>query len=289
MNPNEAGRSLSPTQVVRYRADNFLAPLDALTPAEARRYRDCFEAYEAQQGGAPLEPWQLRKLHVREPWAAELIRHPRVLDAVAEIIGPDLSVFNSTFFIKEAGSEQVTAWHQDATYFGLRPHAHVSAWIALTDAPQAAGCMQFVAASSSLGQLRHATGALAASVNHGGQAITEDFDESRSVAAPLRAGQFSLHHTLVIHRSAANTCSDRRIGYGVSYIPTHVRHTGSYSMAATLVRGTDGYGHFETETDPRDHDADSNARHHAEAYRRYRQGYDEQIVRHASAPPEGTP
>ncbi len=273
--------ALTNAQIARYRDDNFLTPLDALRPDEARRYLDCFQTYETQQDAGPLQSWQLRKLHVREPWAAELIRDPRILDVVAAIIGPNILVFNSTFFIKESASEQVTAWHQDATYFGLLPHEHVSAWIALSDAPQAAGCMEFVSASSSLGQLRHAPQAVATSVNHGGQKIIEPFDRQRVVAAPLQAGQFSLHHTLVIHRSGANECNYRRVGFGISYIPTHVRHRGFQPMAATLVRGSDTFEHFELEPDPREHDASANARHHVEAYQRYRRGYDEQMAEHA--------
>ena len=43
-------------------------------------------------------------------------------------IGPDILIFNATFFIKEPGTGQVTAWHQDATYFGMQPYDHVTAW-----------------------------------------------------------------------------------------------------------------------------------------------------------------
>ena len=280
---HRAFTALSAEEIARYQRDNFVAPLECLSTAEARAYRDHFEAYEKAQSVQPLQPSQLRKLHVREPWAAELIRHPRIIAAVEALIGPDLLVFNSTFFIKEPGGEQLTAWHQDATYFGLQPHQHVSAWIALSDAPEAAGCMQFVASSSSLGQLRHASQAVAGSVNHGGQAIIEKFERAGVVAAPLQAGQFSLHHTLVVHSSGANTCKHRRIGCGISYIPTHVRHTGTVAMTATLVHGRDSHQHFQMEPDPRDHDAETNARNHAQAYRKYRQGYDEQVALHNAA------
>lgn len=274
------GRFLSQKQIESYRRDNFLSPIHALTTDEVQRYLRGFESYEEKLGGGPLRAWQLRKLHVRETWAAELIRHPRVLNAVEDLIGPDILVFNATFFIKEARGVQVTAWHQDATYFGLQPHLHVSAWIALTDAPESAGCMRFVPGSSAQGQLYHDSESVADSVNHGQQYIAETFDDSASCCAPLHAGQFSLHHTLVIHSSAPNTTDVRRIGFGVSYIPAGVVHGGTQPMGATLVRGTDESGNFDLEPDPRQFDLATNASNHARAYASYRRGYDEQIIKH---------
>jgi len=271
---------LTEEQVEQYQRENFLSPFDAMTAAEASRYRECLEDYEQRQGNSPLEPWQYRKVHVREPWAAELVRIPQVLDAVEDLIGPDILIFNATFFIKEPGTGQVTAWHQDATYFGMQPYDHVTAWIALSDVSEVAGCMDFVAGSSAFGQLFHAPQTVAGSVNHGSQAIAEPFDDDAAVSAPLKPGQFSFHHTLVVHSSPPNRSNDRRIGCGISYIPAHVRHVGSYRMGASHARGEDRYGHFAIEPDPREHGPSANKQHHEAAYRRYREGYDEQIIAH---------
>ena len=271
---------LSNSQAERFCRENFLAPLDALTTDEVNHYRGRLETYEVEQGGAPLEAWQYRKLHVREPWAAQLVRHPKVLDAIEDLIGPDILVFNSTFFIKEARAAQITAWHQDATYFGLQPYEHVSAWIALSEASEQAGCMRFVVGSSGFGQLHHAARKVVGSVNHGGQAIVETFDQSKVATAPLRAGQFSVHHTLAVHSSEPNQSDDRRIGIAVSCIPTHVQHVGNFKMGATLVRGVDRFHHFTLEPDPRAAAAADNVENHRAAYRRYREGYEEQIAAH---------
>jgi len=274
------GIALSSQQVENYRRDNFLSPVDALTSDEVQFYRQSFATYEREAGGAPLKPWQLRKLHVREAWAAELVRHPHVLDAVQDIIGPDILVFNATFFIKDAGSAQLTAWHQDATYFGLSPHLHVSAWIALSDASEAAGCMRFIPGSAEQGQLYHATQNLTESVNHGQHYIPQVLDDGASRCAPLQVGQFSLHHTLIVHSSAPNATGERRIGFGVSYIPAEVRHRGSQPIGATLVRGGAADSGFQLESDPRDFDAEVNAENHRTAYASYRRAYDEQIADH---------
>jgi len=57
-----------------------------------------------------------------------LVRNPRIVDAVEDLIGPDLPVYTITFFIKEAGALTFAAWHQDATYFGVQPHQHVAGY-----------------------------------------------------------------------------------------------------------------------------------------------------------------
>src|SRR6185312_9877898 len=90
------------------------------------------------------------------PWVDQLVRHPRILDVIEDVLGPDLLVFTATFFIKETGTETFAAWHQDATYFGLTPHEHVTAWVALYDATEEAGCMEVVSSKGAPAQLHHA-------------------------------------------------------------------------------------------------------------------------------------
>ncbi len=57
---------------------------------------------------------------------------------------------------------------------------------------------------------------------------------------PVKAGQFSLHHTHLVHNSRPNRSHDRRIGLGISYIPTSARCTvAARGVSAMLVRGED--------------------------------------------------
>ena len=70
----------------------------------------------------------------------------------------------------------------------------------------------------------------------------------------LAAGEFSLHHERTAHGSGPNRAQDRRIGFAFFYIPTHVRSLIGRRQA-TLVRGADTYGHWDTDNLPR-HDLD---------------------------------
>src|SRR5690606_7959942 len=157
----------------------------------------------------------------------------------------DILVYTSTFFIKEAGSPTFAEWHQDATYFGLTPHEHVTAWVALSEASAEAGCMEVLSAQGAPRQMHHAAARLANSINGAGQAIVEPLPENERAVMELKAGQSSLHHTLCAHRSAPNRSSHRRVGFGISYIPAHVKPVGPYRMQALLVRGQDKWNNFD--------------------------------------------
>ena len=87
---------------------------------------------------------------------------------------------------------------------------------------------------------------------------------------PVRAGQFSLHHTLLAHNSRPNQSDDRRIGLGISYIPTHVRCSSSTRLTAMLVRGTDAHGHFDDEPRPAVDFGAAERAFHAESVARFR-------------------
>ena len=129
---------------------------------------------------------------------------PEVLDAVEDLIGPDIRLFHLTVWPKDAGSGAYVSWHQDATYFALEPACHVTAWVALTDAPVEAGCMEVVPGSHKLGQLPHAEMQDPENLLSRGQTLAVDLDRTKTAFMPVKAGQFSLHHTHLVHNSRPN-------------------------------------------------------------------------------------
>jgi hypothetical protein len=275
---------LSREQVERYHHDGYLYPFPALSAAELAECNAGLARYEDWLGGPVNQAdrrWRSAS-YVVLPWVDALTRHSRILDVVEDLIGPDILVYTATWFIKEAESPTFAAWHQDATYFGLDPHEHVTAWVALSDAGAEAGCMEVVSSAGRPRQLRHAALGLKDSINGGGQAIVARFFEGGGEMMALEAGSFSLHHTLCRHRSAPNRAAHRRVGLGISYIPAHCRVTGSVRMCARLVRGRDTGGNFDLIPPPEGELHPAAIARHAEVYRRYRDNYAEQIVAHES-------
>ena len=274
--------TLTPQQVESYHHNGFLFPIPALTPAEIATCLAGLDRLETELGSPVAEAdinWRSHA-YAHSPWFNALIRHPRILDAVEAVIGPNILVWTSTFFIKEPGSPTFAAWHQDGTYFGLDPHEQVCAWVALTDASEQAGCMEMLSSRGAPRQMRHAALGLANSINRAGQTVTEPLDDASPVAMALPAGSFSLHHELAVHRSAPNNASHRRVGIGLNYMPTHVRVDGPVRLHAMLVRGKDTYGHFDLIDPPLAERDGAALAVHQRVSDRYRENYREQVKRH---------
>jgi non-heme Fe2+,alpha-ketoglutarate-dependent halogenase len=242
-------KRLDAEAVARYRRDGFYFPLPVLSHAEARTYRNHLEAHE-RATGAPLAGNLRHKVHLLFTWANELARHPAVLDAVEDVIGPDILCWSTSFFIKEARSTSFVSWHQDATYWGLSTSDVITAWIALSDVPPASGPMKFWPGSHLRNQLEHRDTFDQDNLLSRGQEIAVDVPAGQGVEVPLSAGEMSLHHVLLAHASGPNMSDDRRIGLAIRYIPPHVSQL-KVRDSAMLVRGRDTHGNFDPEPAPR--------------------------------------
>ena len=276
------GKKLSEAEISRFARDGFLFPVEAFPREQAARWRGALEGFEATSGqgfgkGHNFKP------HLLFTWVDEIVRHRAVLDAVEDLIGPDIRLFHLTVWPKSPGDGAFVSWHQDATYFALEPALHVTAWVALSDAPVEAGCVEAVPGSHRWGQLRHGETDAPDNLLSRGQTIAQEIDARGSVFMPLAAGQMSLHHTHLVHRSGPNRSTDRRIGLGISYIPAQVRCRSSRRLSAMLVRGTDRYGHFDEETRPRVDYGERERTFHAEAVARFREMNREEAQRYMAA------
>ncbi len=242
-------KKLTSEQIAGYERDGFICPVDAFSAEQAHAWRDKLEAFERAEGQKMTRGHNF-KPHLLFPWVDEIVHSTEVLDAVEDLIGPDIRLFHLTVWPKDAGSGAYVSWHQDATYFALEPACHVTAWVALTDAPVEAGCMEVVPGSHKLGQLRHAEAQDTENLLSRGQTLAVDLERSRTAFMPVKSGQFSLHHTHLVHNSRPNRSSHRRIGLGISYIPTSARCISPTRVTAMLVRGQDRYGNFDDERRP---------------------------------------
>ncbi len=278
-------KALTEEQFASWKRDGFLSPFPLLDQDELRACNEGVARFEAWLGG-PINgdvSYKWRSMpYLILPWATRLAQHPRVLDHVEDLIGPDILIVTSTFFIKEPNSPTIAAWHQDSTYYGLEPKEEVCVWIALSEASEAAGCMDALSFRGEPRQLRHASRIVENSVNRGAQVIVEPFDDADPVPMPLPAGSFSMHHGLCPHRSGPNSSGNRRIGLGLNFSPTYVRPSGTVRHAAMLVRGEDRYGYFDL-VEPPASELDTEAiATHERAMALYRDAYIEEERKHAS-------
>lgn len=242
-------KMLTAAEVEAYNTKGYHLPVDVLSHDEVTACRGQLEVYETKTGG-PIKGEMRHKSHLLFPWINELMRHPRVLDAVEDILGPNLLVWSTSFFIKEPRDPGFVSWHQDATYWGLSSPDVCTAWIALSPANKVSGCMKFVAGTHKA-QVQHADTFHKDNLLTRGQEIAVEVDETKAVYAELKPGQASLHHVLLFHGSAPNQSDDRRIGLAIRYVPTCVRQAVGANDSATLVRGVDAHQNFATEPRPK--------------------------------------
>jgi ectoine hydroxylase-related dioxygenase (phytanoyl-CoA dioxygenase family) len=253
-------KALSDAALRQYQEHGYYAPLRVLSPAEAAALRSRLEAFEA--GAGPLAGKLRHKSHLLFTWLNELVRHPRILDAVEDVIGPDILCWGSSFFIKEPCNPGFVSWHQDSTYWGLDPADVITAWVAFTDSSAANGAMRVIPGSHTMDQVPHRDTFRPENLLSRGQEIMVDVDASQAAMLELSAGEMSLHHVRLIHGSDPNPSGDRRIGFAIRYIPTYVRQVAGSHDSATLVRGVDRFGHFVAEQRPDADMSESAVAHH---------------------------
>ena len=244
------GKALTEHQLGEYQERGFLFPLPVLSEPETATLRRSLEELEAREGGR-LPANLNRKPHLLLTRLNELIRDPRILDPVEDILGLNILCWGSGFFIKNAHDPARVTWHQDSTYWGLSKPDVVTAWIAFTPSTHANGCMRVVPGTHTLQQLPHHDTFAPDNLLSRGQEIAVAVDESKAVDVELAPGQMSLHHVLLVHGSEPNGSTLRRIGFAIRYLPTYVKQVASSADSATLVRGSDDYGYFLHEPVPR--------------------------------------
>ncbi len=240
---------LEQAQLDAYWHDGFLFPLRVFSKQEALLYRHELERMEVGflNAGLPRPLLQYKRVnaHCVMPFAARLAMHPAILDAVEGILGMDILIWSAEFLIKEPHSEQVVSMHQDLTYWGFGDTSdQVTAWVALSPATVASGCMEFVRGSHQNPILPHADTFSETNLLSRGQEVVVDVEAADRTPVPLQPGEMSLHHGLTIHGSGPNRSSDRRIGFAIRYINPNVQQRVAERDYAMLARGVDRSGHF---------------------------------------------
>ncbi|MGE0373427.1 MAG: phytanoyl-CoA dioxygenase family protein [Gammaproteobacteria bacterium] len=252
--------TLTAEQVEQYHRHGYVCPVPVMTSAEALQLRKQLEAVEARQGGK-LEPGQRSRAFLLFRWLDDLIRDPRVLDPVEQLIGPDILCWSTIFWIKDSGSKSFVGWHQDNTYWGLSSRNVITAWFAISDASVDAGCMKVMPGTHQGETLKHEDTYHQDNMLTRGQVIP-GLDESRAVYMPLRAGEMSLHNYCLAHGSGPNISPDRRIGVSMHFMPPGTKQVVGAWDCAALVRGEDRFGNFALAPKPvKDFDPEAVAFH----------------------------
>lgn len=258
---------LTQESIERFEKDGYISPVRVISEAQANACRQKLEAYEKSSGG-PITGKYRFKLHLLFQWADELVRNEKILDAVEDLLGPNILCWNTNLFVKEAGDSKFVAWHQDSPYQGMSESEGAAAWVALAPSTVENGALRVIPGSHLLGDVTHTETDDERNMLMRHQEVTVDVNEADAKHLVLKPGEMSMHHTRIFHASAPNASDDRRIGLSIRYIPTHIRQVAGFHDTVALVRGVDEYGHYGHEPrPPADFDPEMLAIH-----RRYAEG-----------------
>ena len=209
-------RVLDESQLEQWRSTGAVWPVDLLTSGEAAGLRARYEALDESTEGGAQSRYRI-KAHLPFPWLWDVIRRPRLIDAIGDLLGPDFVCWGSSFFAKKAHDPSFISWHQDSTYYGARPPGIGDRLDRLHRRDQRGGLHED-RRGSHLGPeiLVHDEIPDPDNMLVRGQTV-RDVDESLAVEMPLAAGQMSIHHNKTIHSSEPNRADWPRIGFAVHF------------------------------------------------------------------------
>ncbi len=167
---------------------------------------------------------RVHMLHRRLELHERYMLHPRVLDVLEVIIGPDVLALQTMLFLKPPGKPG-QGWHQDNYYIPTHPDTLCGAWICIDDCDETNGAMWFAKGSGHepvyppCPQDGYGFGEkLVSDIAHvkGVSNVDEELNMLSKVAAkydqvlcPARAGDVVFFNGHVLHRSKKNFTTDR--------------------------------------------------------------------------------
>lgn len=215
----EKPQVLSSKQIQTFNEKGFISPLPALTEQEARDNKHYFDGllHRLSRFDDGRDAYSIMNYHDQCKGLWKLAQHPVILDYIEDLIGPDIVCWTTHYFCKLPNDGKPVAWHQDATYWPIRPTRTVTVWLAVDDVNQSNSPMEFIEGS-------HTLGAVPWQRAPKDTVLQQEIPDATSLGAiyanVLPAGSISLHTSTLVHGSSANvSTSQRRCGLTLRYIP----------------------------------------------------------------------
>jgi len=210
MNSTESNNSLSRAEVDFFVENGYLGPYAAISPAEMKPFRAAIEAQVLKTDGPnPLRPMQSR--HMDSPEVYDLAAHPAVIERIACLLGPDIVVWTTNFWLKEPGGAEIP-WHQDINFWPIEPPVNVSAWIAIDEVTVDNACVRIIPGSHRQ-FMQHSQAPAEMAIHE--MVDANAYDEREAVNMELKPGEFFLFSERLLHASGVNNSNSRRLGLSV--------------------------------------------------------------------------
>ncbi len=253
------GAILSNQQVADYDELGFVHSIPILSQDEVEYYRAELEVTCSAIGGRVT---RLNMLHLYFRWAWELSTHPRLLDCLEQLLGPNILLKTTRIIYKYGKSASYVGWHQDGITERLEDGRAPAIWLGLTDATVENGCLRVVPLSHQLGLLPHDSSpdleplpgtrqsaqVVSWSKVHGdelsGRITNVPTGYEGQFDIVMRPGEMSIHHPVILHGSNPNLSNEPRIGLSASY-STPELYDGRKAVVWARGNGQREYHHSE--------------------------------------------
>lgn len=207
---------LSRQQIDGYYQDGYIPAVTIIPPEDMAIVRQRIDD-EVLCSDGPNPGSRLHCRHLDHAFLRDLCRSPALVAAARQLMGADLQVWSTNFWLKQPGGSAVP-WHQDIEYWPLNPPLNLSIWIAIDRVDAGNSCVQVIPGS----HRRIYTHQRVEGQMLGREAQLDPASEPDPVLLELEPGQAAIFNERLLHHSRPNTSERRRLGMGVRIIPPFV-------------------------------------------------------------------
>jgi len=229
---------LNQEQIQRYEDNGFVVIENFLSAEELTHWRDAVNSAVEERAGIKIPGKdiktgeadginedadyfakvfdQLLNLWQTNESVKGLMIDERIGKMAAQLSGANgIRIWHDQALIKRPWANP-TAWHLDTPFWSFSDRRAISIWVALDDATLENGCLFFLPGSHKVTNFDKIT------IGRNMDGIFEVYPQlknSKSVAAPMKAGSCSFHNGLTIHGANANMTNGFRRAMTCAYMP----------------------------------------------------------------------
>lgn len=255
--------NLTAEERAQFEKNGFIGPFTAYSQDEMKaiwrrtrlrlldRSQAAYQDLDAISGATNIANYDR---HLDDDFLADHICRAQITDRVESILGPEVVCWRTEFFPKYPGDEG-TDWHQADTFANAsgKPQiiwpehedfgGTITVWTAFTDVNIANGCLQFIPGTQNsmnydeTKRMEYSPDAVNALEKNGVRRgffgydyrqlqIDENWspDESQAVPIQMKAGQFVIFWSTLMHASYPHSgqSEEMRMGFASRYVPSFV-------------------------------------------------------------------
>ena len=229
---------LSKEQIQFYQENGYVVIEDFLNPQELAQWREAVMESIAERNGLKMPGKninineddginkdadyfnnvfdQLLNLWQTNDKVKNIMLDERIGKMAADLSGADgIRIWHDQALIKKPWANP-TSWHLDTPFWSFSDRRALSIWVALDDATYENGCLFFIP-----GSFHETTFENPGIGKNMGEIFNfyPQFKQSKSHAAPMKAGSCSFHNGLTIHGAHANMTPGFRRAMTCAYMP----------------------------------------------------------------------